>query len=116
MKSGKFSLSGKTTKFLTFTYSQMERRKDICQILGKSQADRFFRQIVTTGEKWTYLSNCDKSGPWIDRGSRPKPHSKRDQFKKGNVDVLWNYEGVILFDVVVYVQAVNSQYYLELLE
>jgi [histone H3]-lysine36 N-dimethyltransferase SETMAR len=100
------------------TYDQMKRRKDICQkLIEKPHDDRYLRQIVTTDEKWIYFRNPDKSCQWVDRGSRAEPHPKRGQFeKKVMLSIFWNYEGVILFDLLPHGQTINSEYYCDLLE
>jgi len=43
-------------------------------------------------------------------------HAKQGQFDKTNFDGFLNYEGVVLFDLLPHGQAVNSQYYCELLK
>jgi len=78
-KSGKYRV--KATKFLIFW--QITRRKEICQILIENpQNERFFRQIVTTDEKWIYFRNSDKSDQWVDWISQAETQAKRCQFEK----------------------------------
>ena len=67
----------------------MKRRQDTClNLIEKPYDYEFLRQIVTTAEKWIYFRNPEKSGQWVDRGSRADPHPKQGQFEKRLFDFL----------------------------
>jgi len=77
----------------------MKRRIDICEkLLRYPKDERFLRQIVTCDEKWLYF---DTNNQWIDRGSQAEAVDKHGRFEKNSVFcVLWNYEGVVHFELL----------------
>jgi len=74
------------------------------------------KQIVTTDVTWICFRNPDKSGQFVDQGSRPEQHPKRGQFGKNHSNGFCNSNGILLFDLLPNGQTINSEYYCELLE
>ena len=65
------------------TQAQKQHRMDVCrQLLENPQDERFFKRIVTCGEKWVYYNNPNRQTQWLDHDQSPLPVPRRWRFEK----------------------------------
>lgn len=100
------------------TEQQVQKRLDMCRkLLENPLDDRFWRQIVTTDEKWIYFKNPYRGKQWLSLGEIKKPVPKHSNFdEKVMITVFWNYEGVIWFDFLDKGKTMDSDFYCEQLD
>ena len=93
-------------------------RIEICrQLLNNPLDNRFWKQIVTSDEKWVYLINHDESKRWIPKGQTHPSVAKQNKFGKTiMICVWWNFEGILHFELVPNDRAINAELYCEQLD
>ena len=100
------------------TEAQAQQRVNLCKKLRENPHDnRFWKRIVTCDEKWIFLSNPDYRKQWVPRDEEAQPVVQRNRFgRKVMLCVWWNFEGVLLYQLLPNGKAVNAQLYSEQLD
>lgn len=100
------------------TVSQAETRIDVCRkLLERGPDDRFFKQIVTSDEKWIFLVNPNRKTQRVPRDKPAQPTCKHDPFgRKVMISVWWNFEGILHFEFIQAGRSVDAKLYCEQLD
>lgn len=92
---------------------QMERRKNLCEILlARYKRKSFLHRIVTGDEKWIYFENPKRKISCVDPGQPATSSARPNRFgRKTMLCVWWDQKGVIYYELLRPGETVNTARY-----
>jgi [histone H3]-lysine36 N-dimethyltransferase SETMAR len=102
----------------SLTIEQKSVRVDICMsLLSRHDNCPFWKNVLTSDEKWVYYENPVRHGEWRSPGQAPGTTPRRDLWaRKAMLCIWWDYQGVVYYEVLNYGQILDADLYCQQLD
>ena len=90
---------------------------DACEsLLNRNKIDPFLKRTVTGDEKWITYDNVKRKQSWSKSGETAQVAKPGLTARNVLLCVLWDWQGIIHYELLPYVQTLNSDLYCQQLD